>query len=255
MSSTVPRLFTLVLVAVTAVSAQSPAPPAARFDVVSVKPSQPGGRGGPGPFVSTNPGRLQARGPLIFLIGFAYGVRDVQIEGGPDWIRSDRFDIDAAMAPGSSAFPSPAMLRPVLEDRFSLRTRRVARDGPILALVVGKNGPKLQTPEPGDQPSTQGAPGRLIAKRMSMRQLASHLSGRMGRPVEDRTNLAGEFNFTLTFGPDDFQRPDPLGRPAVAPEAPVFETAIEEQLGLRLTNARGTIEMLVVDRAEKPAPD
>jgi len=255
MSHLVSRVVVTLLVAAAAVNAQSVPAPDARFDVVSVKPAQPGGRGGPGPFVSTNPGRLQARGPLLFLIEFAYGVRAAQIDGGPDWIRSDRFDIDAAMAPGSSIFPSPAMLRPVLEDRFSLRTHRVTRDGPILALVVGKNGPKLEKPGPGDQPSTQGAPGRLIAKRMSMRQLASHLSGRMGRPVEDRTNLAGEFNFTLTFGPDDFQRPDPLGRPAVAPDAPAFETAIEEQLGLRLTNARGKVELLVVDRVEKPAPD
>ena len=90
---------------------------------------------------------------------------------------------------------------------------------------------------------------------MTMRQLASHLTGRMGKPVEDRTNLTGEFNFTLMSGPADFQRPDPLGRPAIAQDAPVFETAIEEQLERRLTNARGKIEVMVVDRVEKPSSD
>ena len=127
--------------------------------------------------------------------------------------------------------------------------------GSIIALTVGKNGSKLQTPASDDLPLTQGAPGRLIAKRMTMRQLASLLSDRVGKPVEDRTGLKGEFNFTLTFGPDDFQRPDPAGPPAPSPDAPVFETALEEQLGLRLTSARGQIILLIVDRVEKPSPD
>ena len=255
MSQLASRAFVAVLVAAPVLHAQPVPPPAARFDVVSVKPAQPGGRGGPGPFVNTNPGRLQARGPLIFFIELAHGVRAGQIEGGPDWIRSDRFDIDAAMAPGSAVFPPPGMLVPVLADRFQLRAHRVTRDGPILTLTVAKNGPKLQKPAPGDEPSSQGAPGRLVAKRTTMRQLASLLSNRTARPVEDRTALTGEFNFTLTYAPDEFQRPDPLGRPAASPDAPPFATALEEQLGLRLTSARGKVELLVIDRVEKPAPD
>jgi uncharacterized protein (TIGR03435 family) len=255
MSNLLGRTLVTVLTVFTVIYAQAVPVPAARFDVVSVKPTQPGGRGGPGPFVNTNPGRLLARGPLIFFIELAYGVRAAQIEGGPGWIRSDRFDIDAAMAPGSAVFPPPAMLMPVLADRFGLRAHRVTREGSILALVVGKNGLKMQTPEPSDKSLTQSGPGRLIAKRMSMRQFASLLSGSMGKLVEDRTNLSGEFNFTLTWTPDEFQRPDPLGRAPVAPDAPAFETALEEQLGLRLTNARGKFEVLVVDRASMPAPD
>src|SRR5262245_55268001 len=94
---------------------------AVTFDVVSIKPSQPGSPGGPGPFVNTTPGRLVARGTLAFLIEYAYGINGMFVEGGPAWVRSDRFDIDARQAPGSESFPlMRVMLRAALADRFRL---------------------------------------------------------------------------------------------------------------------------------------
>jgi hypothetical protein len=65
------------------------------FDVVSIKPTSSNRRGGPGPFVNTMPGRLFARGPLLFLIQYAYGLQSFQLVGAPEWASSDRFDIEA----------------------------------------------------------------------------------------------------------------------------------------------------------------
>ena len=225
------------------------------FDVVSIKPTQPGSPGGPGPFVSTSPGRLQARGTLLFLIEFAHGIRSAQIEGGPEWIRNDRYDLTAVLpSTPTPIVPAPATLQPVLSDRFKLRTRRLVRESDVLALVVASGGVTMKAPNPGDEPSTQGAPGRLIATRITMRQLAGQLARMTGRPVTDRTGLPGEFNLTLTWSTDD-QGPDPLNRPAPGADAPALSTALQEQLGLRLERSRGPVDWLVIDSVERPEPD
>jgi uncharacterized protein (TIGR03435 family) len=236
----------------TVLLAQQLAPP---FEAVSIKPTQPGGPGGPGPFVSTSPGRLQARGTLLFLIEFAHGIRSAQIEGGPGWVRNDRYDLTAVFpATPTPIVPAPATLQPVLADRFRLRTRRLLEDGDILALVVAGGGTKMKTPNRDDEPSTQGAPGRLIATRITMRQLAAQLARMTGRPVEDRTGLSGEFNLTLTWSGED-HGPDPLNRPSPGPDSPALSTALQEQLGLRIERARGSIEVLVIDSVARPTPD
>ena len=225
------------------------------FDVVSIKPTQAGSPGGPGPFVSTSPGRLQARGTLLFIIEFAHGIRSAQIEGGPDWVRNDRYDLTAVLpSTATPLVPAPAALQPVLSDRFKLRTRRVVRDSDVLALVVASGGVKMKAPNPGDEPSTQGAPGRLIATRITMRQLAGQLARMTGRPVTDRTGLPGEFNLTLTWSMDG-QGPDPLNRPTPGPDAPALSTALQEQLGLRLERARGPVDWLIIESVERPTPD
>ena len=98
---------------------------AAQFDIVSVKPTQPGTRGGPGPFVQTEPGHLIARGPLVFFIEYAYGVAGTYVDGGPAWLRSDRYDIDARQAVDAQAFATmPAMMQAALADRFKLQVHR-----------------------------------------------------------------------------------------------------------------------------------
>ncbi len=242
--------------AVCLIAASLPAQQAApAFDAVSIKPTQPGSPGGPGPFVSTLPGRLQARGTLLFFIEFAHGIRSAQIEGGPEWMRNDRYDLTAVLpSTPPPIVPAPETLQPVLSDRFKLRARRLVRDSDILALVVGSGGVKMKAPNPGDEPSTQGAPGRLIATRMTMRQLAGQLARMTGRPVTDRTGLPGEFNLTLTWLMDD-QGPDPLNRPTPGPDAPALSTALQEQLGLRLERARGPVDWLIIDSVERPTPD
>jgi uncharacterized protein (TIGR03435 family) len=95
--------------------------------------------------------------------------------------------------------PAPATLQSVLAER--VRTRRLVRDGDILALVVAGGGAKMKASNTADEPGTQGAPGRLAATRITMRQLAGQLARMTGRPVEDPTGFSGKFNLTLSERP------------------------------------------------------
>jgi uncharacterized protein (TIGR03435 family) len=236
------------------VQAQS-APAAPPFEIVSVKPTQTGGPGGPGPFVQTEPGRVVARGTLQFLIEYAYAQNGQYIEGGPEWLRSDRFDIDAKQPADAQSFATmPTMMRTALADRFKLVVHREVRQVPILLLTVARGGPKLTPAAATDEAQTRGRPGELVATRIAMAGLASQLSRIVGRLVQDRTGLAGFYNITLR-ATNDVQGPDRLGRSAVDPDAPSIGTALEEQLGLKLESGRGPVEFLIVDRAERPAAD
>ena len=230
-------------------------PATLQFEVVSVKPTQPGSRGGPGPFVQTEPGHLVARGPLIFFLEYAHGVNGTYIDGGPDWLRSDRYDIDARQANDAQAFATmPAMMQAVLVDRFRLRVHREVRESAVLFLTVAKGGPRLTRSAPADEAKTLGRPGELVATKITMPGLAGLLSRNVGRLVQDRTGIEGTYNITLR-ATNELQGPDPLGRTPVDPDAPSIGTALEEQLGLRLETGRGPVEFLIVDRAERPAAD
>jgi uncharacterized protein (TIGR03435 family) len=147
------------------------------------------------------------------------------------------------------------MLRTVLAGRFKLTAHAETRQLPIYTLVVARSGSKLTASRAGDEPKTRGGSGQLVATRMTMRGFASLLSRMTSRLVQDRTRLDGEFNFTLTWTPDDFQRPDPLGRAPVNPEAPSLFTALQEQLGLKLESTQGAVSVLVIDHVERPTPD
>jgi uncharacterized protein (TIGR03435 family) len=227
-----------------------------QFEVVSIKPTEPGSRGGPGPFVNTTPGRLNARGTLGFFIEYAYGINGTYVEGGPGWLRSDRFDIDARQPPGSESFPLMLdMLRAALADRFKLIVRQQRRELPVLLLTVAKGGPKLTPSAADDEAQTRGRPGELIATKISMAGLASQLSRSVGRIVQDRTGLQGFYNVTLRATNEGFERADPLERGVADPGAPSIGTALEEQLGLKLESGRGPVDVLIIDRAERPAAD
>jgi uncharacterized protein (TIGR03435 family) len=229
---------------------------AVTFDVVSIKPTVSNRGGGPGPFVSTTAGRLFARGPLSFFLQYAFGLQAFQFVGAPGWVSSDRFDLEAKEPPGSN-HPTqfPSMLRSVLERRFKLATHQETRQLPIYALVVARGGHKLVASRPGDAPETRGGAGQLMATRMTMRALASLLSRMTARLVQDRTGVSGEFRFTLRWTPDDFQRPDPLGRSPVNPEAPSLFTALQEQLGLKLESTRAPVDVVVIDDVQRPTED
>ena len=230
-------------------------PVTAQFEIVSVKPTPPGARGGPGPFVQTEPGHLVARGPLVFLIEYAYGVNGTYIDGGPGWLRSDRYDVDARQPADAQSFATmPAMMQAALSDRFKLQVRREIRESPVLFLTVAKNGARLTRAAPGDEARTFGRPGELVATKITMPGLAGLLSRNVGRMVQDRTGIDGAYNITLR-ATNEVQGPDRLGRTPVDPDAPSLGTALEEQLGLKLETGRGPVEFLIVDQADRPTAD
>ena len=278
-------------ISIAAARAQAPASPA--FDVASVKPNVSGDFRraiGPGPG-----GRFQAlNNTLRELVSFAYGVDNslagLRIAGGPPWMDRDRFDVDA-VAPGGSATMAETreMVRTLLADRFKLVAHRETREVATYDLVADRDdkrpGPRLRVStidcearraaarRGGPPPPPQGpppdpttvrpvcgmrqAPGRFAGDAVTMTQLASALGPATGRIVFDRTGLTGYYDIDIEWTPGQEQAPRVAGAPppAVDGSAPSIFTAIREQLGVRLEGSRAALEMVVIDGADRPAPD
>jgi uncharacterized protein (TIGR03435 family) len=238
------------------------------FDVASIKrdvSSEPGG------LFTCVPNCHLERMTLRGLVVLAYRVRDFQVTGGPDWIDSERYNIEAKSEGPPSFNPDYATLQyrrlqTLLRDRFHLAIHRETKELPVYAMTVAKGGPKLQPPkcvhrEPGDFTIAPGRycglmsgsmpSGRLQASGATMAFLASYLSTLLTRTVVDKTGITDEFDFQLTFTPDPPAVPPPDAAP-VADPAPDFFTAMQEQLGLKLESAKGPVETLVIDRVERP---
>ena len=199
--------------------------------------------------------------PLRFIIQYAYGVNDYQIAGGPSWTSSDPFTIEAkpetpiVMSTGNDLVRP--MVQALLVDRFKLATHWETREGAVYELVIAKGGPKLRDTDPEYRShDLNGGGGGLTGHGASMPQLIGSLSRQLGRPIIDKTRLAGNYDFKLSYTPEArdaiFGRQTPP-ETATAPdpnEASIF-TALQEQLGLRLESAKGPIQMLVIDRVER----
>ncbi len=240
--------------------AQQPAAPL-QFEVASVKPSNPNSTNGTLVTI-TSGGRLHAvNATLKDLIETAYDVRSFQIEGGPKWANAAKYDIDAT--PGSSArgaAVSPGWtnvrleVQTLLKDRFQLQLHRETKTSPIYSLVIAKGGIKssvlsaTQSPQKG---ITAGQ-GTMLGDAASMAQLAYKLSRLLQRPVVNNTGLEGNYNFKLEWTPD-LGPSAPDGQTADTAGGPSIFTALQEQLGLRLEAKKGAVDVLVIDRADRPS--
>jgi uncharacterized protein (TIGR03435 family) len=224
------------------------------FDAASVKPSNPGDIGG-STFQFTPGGGLKiTNGTLRDIIETAYSVRDFQILGGPGWLNSRRYDVLAKSAPGSAqnaVAETRLKLQMLLAQRFRLTIHRETRDLPEYALVIAKSGAKLID---GEAPISEQSPagiragcGQITGTMASMASLAVYLERQLRRPVVDRTQLSGKYNFQFEWTPDS----GPCPGDSVSSDGPSIFTAIEEKLGLMLESAKGPVEVIVVDRAEK----
>jgi len=269
--------------------AQVPAPPSpspppeAAFDVASVKVNNAGGpssvRAAPnGTLIVTN-------NTLRNIVRNAYGITNAQIVGGPEWFDADHFDINAKAATAFNQPQGMAMLRALLADRFKLAAHMETRELPIYALMLARPdarlGPQMKRSDVdcqaliaavqagGRMPAAgpNGAlpcglrvlPGTITGSAVAMEQLARNLVGGVGRIVVDKTGLAGFYDLDVTFSMDSglTPTPPPPGQqaPPVDPAAPSLFTALQEQLGLKLDPQRGPVEVLVIDRAERPSAD
>ncbi|MGA8593909.1 MAG: M56 and DUF3738 domain-containing protein [Bryobacteraceae bacterium] len=250
------------------------------FDVASIKPSDSSN-----PFMSirdTPGGRYTANGISVkLLIQNAYNVHDFQISGGPNWINSAKYDIVAKADETSDenaakltedqrdAFRERQRLRlqSLLEERFQLKFHSSTKELPIYALVVAKDGPKIQEAKDGpdkNKGSMMMRPGQLTARGLSMFYLAANLSNQVGRVVLDKTGLSGLYDFTLQWTPDRSQMGSFGGGPGPGqegsrmppppdPDGPSIFTALQEQLGLKLEPQEGPVEIFVIDHVEKPS--
>jgi uncharacterized protein (TIGR03435 family) len=229
------------------------------FEVASIKPSSPGEQG----VIQWPPGRFSASKTTVMnLINYAFEIPEPQVTGAPGWLTSERFDISALSGdrierdPNAKLHPTQLMLQALLEERFSLKYHHETQERPVYALVVAKNGPKLE-PNSG-KPFEIIRHGRrqIICQRVTMERFARALSSQLrseelGRPVVDRTAITGEFDFILEWAPEivsqgrRFKSSQDLGGPSVF-------TAVR-QLGLRLQAEKGPVDILVIDHVGKPS--
>jgi len=216
------------------------------FEVASVKPSgpndqfmyrlQPGGR-----YIATAQ-------TLKILIANAYFVPLYRIAELPGWGDSDKFNIEAKAGIPLKPWPDSneqinEMLRSLLVERFRLAVHRETRQETIYSLVAAKGGPKLRAAADGESPGFEMGPGSIHSMAVPLSYLAGNLSTVLNRTVLDKTGLAGKFDYTVSYAPDGAPPDD---------DRPSLYTALEQQLGLRLESAKGPVEFLVIDHAEKP---
>ena len=269
---------------------QSPASPSPVFEVASVKPNkfadnrvmlfQPGGR-----FTATNV-------PVRQLIANAYDMQMFRVQGGPSWIGSDGYDIQAKAEGGGdlNAERLAPMLRAMLAERFKLVAHTETRELPVFVLLrsrsdqqLGPNvrpaavdcqaifaarrggGPPPAPPQAGErlQCGIRMSPNGMEVGGMPMAQVVRVLSQQVGRVVIDKTGITGNVDLKLEFAPDFQGRGGgPLDGPVgggggvgVTTDAPSIFTALQEQAGLKLESERAPVEVLVIDSIERPSED
>ena len=199
------------------------------FEVASVKPSDPDN-----PRTSFDPGlkvgRFIATGAsLKMLIAYAWDKQQTQISGGPKWLDSDRFDIEATQgnidATTTNPFQRPvmywqnrAMLQSLLGDRFHLIVHNEVKQEPVYELVLAKSGPRLKVASVDETPGQRVSRGQITATATALSQLATLLAGLLNRQVIDKTGLTDRYDFTLTYAFDASGRStiDPDVDPAAA---------------------------------------
>ena len=254
-----------VLAAVAAaLAASSAGAQAPRFEVASVRPH----RAADDVMFALQfheGGRLTATGTLRMLIRTAYRLQESQVEGAPGWMDEDRFDLDGRAGRNATPDEMRVMLRALLQERFGLVLRAERKDAAVYALRLSRSerGPRLR---PAAEPCPAGAcdirfaPGVLSARGVTMAALASELSWWVDRIVTDRTARADKYDLDLEWAPDRVpQAPAVLSTPnppmiaRVDGNAPSIFTAVREQLGLSLEPEQDEVDVLVIERAQRPS--
>ncbi|MEZ2348778.1 TIGR03435 family protein [Terriglobus sp. RCC_193] len=236
------------------------------FEVASVRAHDPGDRRNFNNFQAYPDGRFTSdNSSLWMLIHYAFQLQPYQISGGPDWIRSAGYDLNAKPAEAHDFDDIPLMLQGVLEDCFQLKYHWEMREQPVYNLVVTKPGKlresvvKTDCPRPFSHP--EGIPhdapcgdlenhtGYTKGYKLSSSEFAASLSWLLSKPVVDMTNLSGHYDVELRWTPESAAiRPDISEQ-----NTPDIFTAIQEQLGLKLQPAKGPVRLLVIDHVEKPS--
>lgn len=225
------------------------------FEVATIKPSDPNRPGWT--LVTTRSGTLNTLNTTLSdLVKFAYDIHPKQIVGAPAWFDLDRFDILAR--PDTPGVPNDRqmqmMLRKLLNDRFSLEFHKDERELAVYAVTVAKDGAKIKREDnantPGPAFSGQPQSGFSI-RNATMAEFASMAQAQfLDQPVVDETGLGDvRYTFTLKFTPDSA-----MPRATVDPDAPPdFFSAVAQQLGLRVQKAKARVDVMIIDRVEKPS--
>jgi len=263
--------------------AQTPAGPV-RFDAASIKPSIGDGIMN----VRALPGRLVADASLLILMQYAYGVQPFQVVGGPAWMSSERYQVDAKADVPATREQMFLMLQSLLEERFHLKTHRDVKELPVFALVSDKGGFKLPPTKEGTcvnsaaDAAVEWAGGRMAfpgevqparsrcgsavvdlgprgahihGGQIRMLDLVHTLSMVLGRRVLDLTGFTEAFDQQLDFVPDDTTPAMPPPPPNSGISGASIAQGLQQQLGLRLESTKGPVQLIAVDYAERPSPN
>ena len=277
------QIFMFLLLNVASLHSQNTTRPS--FEVASVKPSS--ATVGV-PYVQKGDRFLAGAATLKLLIAYAFQVRSWQILGGPEWVESQRWTVEAKASEEIMRRVEPSgraavretiglMLQSLLEERFGLKLQREIRQLPAFELLVARGGPKIapdnvEAPLAGEPNATtlavfdRNVPrGTFRAGRNSFEArgitvdtfINSFLLQLLDRPIIDKTDLKGAYDMKLRWTQDLSTSPatpdSNAGNAQVATAADVsFFTAVKEQLGLQLTSAKAPVEVLIISAAHKP---
>jgi len=236
-----------------------PADAKPKFDVVTVKPSDPNTPGK----LFTIRGRhlLTINTTVSDLITFSYALHPKQLVNGPAWM-DEKFDIDGV--PDIDGQPNTQQMRLLIQDalatRFGLKFHHDQRELAAYALTVAKGGPKLTVTS-----ATPNTPvnftfarlGQLRVANATMKDFCDGMQGAvMDKPVVDQTGLTDRYDFNLSWTPDESQfavlggyRPPAQEDPNAPPS---LYTALQEQVGLKLENTKAKVDTFVIDSIQKP---
>jgi uncharacterized protein (TIGR03435 family) len=248
----IPRALLLFTMATSALAVPA-------FDVASVKPSDPAARR---MFVDAMSGGKLTAGSvsLSWLVQFAYGLESYQLSGGPGWMSTSRYDVMArAQDPNAGQDQIRQMTQTLLADRFALKVHTESKELPIYRLITAKAAkglrqiPACAAPECPAFDMLIG--GQITARGVTMEDFAHAMTDVTGRPVRNQTNLAGQYDFRLSWTPDDATpgAVGPRGSPAPDPTLASVFTSLTEQLGLKLQSDKGPVDVYIIDHAEKPS--
>jgi uncharacterized protein (TIGR03435 family) len=233
------------------------------FEVVTIKPGTPGQ---PGKNIGFNGRHFLGRNFNVNdMIALAYGLHAKQILGAPEWFDTELFDIDGV--PDVEGVPSmkqmDIMLQKLLADRFALKFHHEQRELAVFAITLAKSGPKMTVSAAGpDDPIGFGFRklGDLTVRNMTMTDFAKWMQASvMDRPVVDQTGLKDRYDFTLKWTPDDsqfaqFRTTGALPSTTDDPNAPpALNTAVQEQLGLKIEPVKTADDVIVIDHVEHPS--
>ena len=269
-----PKLIPIALICVAA-QGQTPKP---TFEVASVKAATPLGprgmqadrKGGPG---TADPGMYRCTNcPLFWVVSEAYDLQPFEYVG-PDWLHEERFDFAATVPAGTTKEGLHAMLQNLLADRFKMAVHREKKEMTVYELSLAKNAPQFQESAPEDAPKADGPAGRLERDRdgfpilsggmtmaivhgharirsdhQTMEWFARMLSGQLQGPVVDATGLKGKYDFVLSWS---FEDNNAAGGSQLDTYRPALLSAVRSDLGLKLDQKKGRVEVVVVDHIEK----
>jgi uncharacterized protein (TIGR03435 family) len=249
-------LRTAVLAAVCSLAFAQPPADSPRFEVASLKPSDPNGQGGG--IIRPMPGfqvYMATRMPLRTMMMVAYTVRDSQISGGPSWFGADLYDMNAKAEKPSTPDELHVMLQNLLADRCRLKIHKESKEVSGWALVVDKDGPKFKAHDAEDKdhpPIRPMGPGKAQGVNANMDLLRLFISRGLDSPIVDKTGLAGYYDYTIEITPERITGPDGQDRLA-PPDVKMISDALKAQLGLRLDPVKTSVDRIIIDHVEKPS--